>query len=413
VNRGKIKNYLEAAKPGIIELETLLSSIPAIAPESGGEGEWKKAEALDAWLRKRGLPPAEWHCAPDPRVPGGKRPNLVLTLPGREKRAAWIMSHLDVVPPGEASLWKTDPYLVTVDRVGDEPTRIIGRGVEDNQQGMTASIFAALAYHDLGILPERTVKLLFVADEEVGSAMGVRFLLRERTLFSKEDLILIPDGGAPDGSEIEIAEKNLLWLKVRTLGKQCHGSTPDAGRNAFLAACDAALRLHALEKSIFNGRDELFDPDRSTFSPTKKEANVPNVNTIPGEDVFYMDCRVLPRYPLDAVIEAMRKELSVVEEAHGVRIEIDPAQRVESRATSSVSPIVAALTDAVRRVYGVEARPIGIGGGTVGAYLRNAGFDCAVWSRLNDCAHQPNEYAIIDNIVGDARVMAELMGPGD
>jgi succinyl-diaminopimelate desuccinylase len=408
VNREKIKNYLDAAKPGIIELETLLCSLPAIAPESGGEGEWKKAEALDAWLGKRGFPPAEWHCAPDSRVPGGKRPNLVVTIPGKETRAAWIMSHLDVVPPGEASLWKTDPYGATVD--GD---RIIGRGVEDNQQGMTASIFAALAYHDLGIVPERTVKLLFVADEEVGSAMGVRFLLRERALFAKDDLILIPDGGAPDGSEIEIAEKNLLWLKVRTIGKQCHGSTPEAGRNAFLAACDAALRLHALERSTFNGRDGLFDPDRSTFSPTKKEANVPNVNTIPGEDVFYMDCRVLPRYPLDTVLEAMRKELSAVEELHGVRIEIDPAQRVESRATSASSPIVAALMDAVRRVYGAEARPIGIGGGTVGAYLRNAGFDCAVWSRLNDCAHQPNEYAIIDNIVGDARVMAELMGTGD
>ncbi len=408
MNRDRIRDWLEAARPAMVELEALLTSIPAIAPESGGEGEWKKAEALDAWLRKRGLPPAEWHPAPDPRVPAGKRPNLVLTIPGKEKRAVWIMSHLDVVPPGDAALWTSDPWTL-VERDG----RIIGRGVEDNQQGLTASVFAALAYRELGLVPERTTKLLFVADEEVGSAKGVRFLLEERSLFAAGDLILIPDGGAADGSEIEVAEKNLLWLKVRTVGKQCHGSVPDSGRNAFLAACDAALRLNALEGSFFAARDPLFDPDRSTLSPTKKEANVPNVNTIPGEDVFYMDCRILPRYPLSEALAEIRKVLDAVEAERGVKIEIDPAQRVESRATPADAPIVRELKEAVRRVYGIEARPIGIGGGTVAAYLRNAGHDCAVWCRIADNAHEPNEYALVDNIVGDARVMAELMGTGD
>jgi succinyl-diaminopimelate desuccinylase len=45
----------------------------------------------------------------------------------------------------------------------------------------------------------------------------------------------------------------------------------------------------------------------------------------------------------------------------------------------------------------------------VGAYLRNAGIDSVVWSRLDESAHQPNEYAVIDNIIGDAKVMALLM----
>ena len=40
-------------------------------------------------------------------------------------------------------------------------------------------------------------------------------------------------------------------------------------------------------------------PTARTLSPTKKEANVPNVNTIPGDDVFYVDMRILPCYPVD------------------------------------------------------------------------------------------------------------------
>jgi acetylornithine deacetylase/succinyl-diaminopimelate desuccinylase-like protein len=56
-----------------------------------------------------------------------------------------------------------------------------------------------------------------------------------------------------------------------------------------------------------------------------------------------------------------------------------------------------------------RTRPIGIGGGTVGAFLRNIGIDSVVWSRLDESAHQPNEYTLIENIVGDAKVMAKLI----
>ena len=45
-----LKDILVAFKPQMIELESLLSSIPAIAPESGGDGESKKCAALEKWL---------------------------------------------------------------------------------------------------------------------------------------------------------------------------------------------------------------------------------------------------------------------------------------------------------------------------------------------------------------------------
>jgi succinyl-diaminopimelate desuccinylase len=45
----------------------------------------------------------------------------------------------------------------------------------------------------------------------------------------------------------------------------------------------------------------------------------------------------------------------------------------------------------------------------VGAPLRNADIHSVVWCRMDDTAHQPNEYTIIDNVLGDAKVMALLM----
>lgn len=402
--KDKVFSFIETAVGGIVELETLLTSIPAIAPESGGQGEVEKAAALEKWLKAAGIVDIVRMDAPDSRVASGIRPNIVATIPGKNDLSRlWIMTHLDVVPDGERSLWKSDPWKVVV-----EDGSLIGRGVEDNQQGLVSSVFAALAFLKQGFVPERTIKLLFVADEEVGSKFGIQYLLENYSLFRKEDLIIVPDGGNAEGTDIEVAEKNICWLRVKTIGQQTHAAMPDKGVNAFLAASDLAVRIHNLEKTVFTARNSLFEPDRTTINPTKKEANVPNVNTIPGDDVFCVDMRILPEYPVAFALEKVKKVASAVEAEHNVKIIFEVLQSNESRATPVDAPVVKALAKAISEVYGVAARAIGIGGGTVGAYLRKAGFECVVWARMNDTAHQPNESADIANIIGDAKVFAAL-----
>lgn len=402
-----IKKYIEESTEKMVELETLLTSYPALAPESGGQGELEKVEALEKWLQTHGITQLHRYDAPDKRVSSGIRPNLIATIPGKDDSVRlWIMAHTDVVPVGELSLWETDPWTVV-----QKDGRLFGRGVEDNQQGLVASVFAALSLVENGITPACTVKLLFVADEEVGSDYGIKYLLKEHNLFGKDDLILIPDGGDAKGETIEVAEKNLLWMKVSVHGKQTHGSRPDEGINAALAGCHLAVKLNALE-SVFNKRDELFEPPYSTFQPTKKEANVPNINTIPGEDIFSMDCRILPCYSLNQVRKEVNRCVLEIEKEFGVKVEIEEPQAVESPATPVEAPIVEKLKNAIHQVSGAQARPIGIGGGTVGAYLRKAGFNAVVWSRMDETAHQPNEYTIIENLVNDSLVIAYMMLEG-
>lgn len=403
-----LRRTLEASRAEMIALQTLLSSIPAIAPESGGDGESLKCAALEKWLLDAGFAREQLahFDAPDKRVSSGLRPNLVLTVPGKDDSGAvWVMAHLDVVPPGDLGLWKSDPFSVQYDEAADKLT---GRGVEDNQQGLTAGVFAALALLRNGVTPERTVKLLFMADEEFGSEYGIKFLLRNhRQIFGKDDLILIPDGGDAHGETIEVAEKNILWLRLHTTGRQSHGSMPDKGKNAHLAACDLALRLNDLE-NFFGERDDLFSPSRSTFQPTKKEANVETVNIIPGDDVLYMDCRILPRYSLDEVRGEVARRVREVESKYGVTVEVSEMQAQQSPATPVTSPVVTRLAEAIKAAHGIEARPIGIGGGTVGAELRNFGYNAAIWSTIDEVCHQPNEYCYVRNIIADAVTLCAL-----
>jgi len=399
----QILHKIESFRDYAVELQRGLTAIPAIAPSSGGEGEHDKAKWLDAELRKLNFDAIQWYNAPDPQAKMGIRPNIVARWKGRSSRKTlWIMSHTDVVPPGERKLWKTDPYTLHV-----EGGKLYGRGVEDNQQALVASLLVAKAMMDCGCRPPVDLALLFAADEETGSDFGAIYLAKKHPgIFGKDDVFLVPDGGESDGSMVEVAEKSLWWLKITTRGKQCHASTPEQGRNAFKAACDLAIRMQGLYKK-FSKKDKLYSPAMSTFEPTKKDANVPNINTIPGEDVFYYDCRVLPQYALKTVEAEIKRLAKGVEKSYGVKISLADMQRAEAAPpTSPDAEVVKLVGEAIQEVHGVKARTMGIGGGTVAAVFRKLGLPAVVSAKLDETAHQPNEYCILDNLIDDAKVCA-------
>jgi succinyl-diaminopimelate desuccinylase len=400
----KIARRIDSFRDDMINFQIKLASIPAIAPGSGGEGEAKKAEVLLGFLRENGFVDIEVLKAPDLDAPSGYRPNILAYYRGESSaKTVWIMTHMDVVPPGEPSLWTGDPFRPWV-----EAGKIYGRGVEDNQQDIVASLFAVKAFFTERIKPRYNIGLALVADEETGSEKGIGYVLNQSKAFRRNDLIIVPDAGNEDGTMIETAEKSILWLKFETLGKQSHGSMPERGINSFKAASYLVTELDKLYK-LFPSEDPLFDPPISTFEPTKKEPNVPNINTIPGEDVFYMDSRILPAYPVEEVMARINEMTSYIEKKFGVRIKIEERQNAPAAPpTPADAPVVTALARAVKAVYAKEGKAMGIGGGTVASFFRRAGYGAACWSKLDETAHQPNEYCIIDNMMGDAKVFAHV-----
>ncbi|HUV06476.1 MAG TPA: M20 family metallo-hydrolase, partial [Spirochaetia bacterium] len=106
----RLNRRIEANRDRMVELQRVLNRIPAIAPESGGKGESEKARTLVDHLRRLGIEDIKALNAPDERVPEGSRPNILATIPGRDSgRSFWIMTHMDVVPPGDETLWETPP----------------------------------------------------------------------------------------------------------------------------------------------------------------------------------------------------------------------------------------------------------------------------------------------------------------
>ncbi len=397
----KILDYREQ----IIQMQTELTSIPALSPENKGDGETNKAEYIKELLKNLPCDWIETVNAPDNRVPSGYRPNLLMKIKGKsDKKTIWIMSHMDVVPVGDLSQWDTDPYQVT-----EKNGKLYGRGTEDDQQGIISSILAIKALREEKIQPAFDIGLVLVADEETGSRYGIDFVLKNKSdLFRPEDYIIIPDAGDDQGTMIEVAEKSILWIQCKTLGKQTHGSTPEKGVNAHSAAAHFVVKMKELYH-IYSQKNPLFDPPLSTFEPTKKESNVDNINIIPGKDVCYFDCRILPDTSVKEVQKTIRLWANDIEKEFGVKINLTYPQTLPAPPpTPPNAPVVFALQKAIREVMGRTAKTIGIGGGTVAAFFRKQGLPAVCWCTVDDTLHTPNEYCKIDNVLNDAQVFAHI-----
>jgi len=367
----------------MLDTYSQMIAIKSISPESGGEGEGKRADFLERLLKSWGLKPKRYDYTDGHKT---KRSNIVVKH-GYKKRTLWILAHIDTVSIGDAKLWKSDPFKMVV-----KDGKAYGRGTQDNGQGVITGLYALKE-----LLKRKDLKynygLVLAADEENGSAYGIQKLLNEK-IFEKGDMFIVPDSGNPKGSHVEIAEKSILWLKFTITGRQVHASIPRMGINAFMEGARFGLETCEFLQRKYGGRESPFESP-STFVMTKHEKNLDSTNIIPGKEVFYMDCRILPKYNLSKVMGDIKR----LSKKCKAKVDIEIVQREDApKPTRSDAEIVRLLKGTLKRKLNINAQLIGIGGGTIAAYLRKAGYGAVVWGIEEDTAHQPNEYAKISNI---------------
>jgi len=228
----KVFERIDSYRDDVVKLQADLTSRIALGPDNEGTGEHEKIAFVKDLLKEFNPDFLEEIKAPDERACDGYRPSLVAGWGEmQDQSSVWVLSHADIVPPGDLSLWETDPYQIKVE--GD---RIFGRGVEDNQHGFVSSYLALKAVLGSDSETLRPICLAIVADEETGSKYGLQYLLQHhKDLFKKDDLIVVPDAGNKEGTMIEVAEKSMLWIRFIVKGKQCHASTPGKGKTVYSA----------------------------------------------------------------------------------------------------------------------------------------------------------------------------------
>jgi len=403
----EIFKQLEGMRNYIIELQTEMTALPAVSPHiEGGLGEHAKAEYLEKELKKLKADEIKHLDCPDKKAKNGFRPNIAAKFYGSDKtKTLWLLCHMDVVSPGDIKMWKTDPFKAVVK--GD---KIYGRGTEDNQQAIVSALMLVKVLRTRGGKPPINLGLLFVSDEELHSEYGLEFICKKhKNIFNKKDFFLVQDCGDEKGAGAEIAEKNVLRLKITTYGKECHGAMPANGNNAMRAGMWFGTLTDGELHKKFNKKDKMFVPQESTFEPTMKEANVPNINIIPGKDIFYWDCRYLPCYKYERIMDVIKACARKTEERFKVKVDIGVIENASSVPTDRNAPVVKLFSAAVKEVGDASVFLYGVGGSTLACFLRNLGLDAVACGKNFDTLHAPNEYSSIKNTVYGAKIAAYIL----
>lgn len=285
----------------------------------------KAADFLAAIFAREGIPVTRYESQPGKAIIYAR---LKATVSPPAGKAIVLLHHMDVVP-ADKSQWKVDPFAAVIE--GDT---LWGRGAFDMKGLGVAHLVAFLRLKREQVPLNRDVILLAEPDEEVGGAMGARWMIANHWNELDPEYVL-DEGGfgsrdlfAPDKLVygIAVAEKKIVWLKVRAEGVAGHGSQPhDQNPNDRLVKALQRLLNQPLPSGDFSvlntmkSRVGTFANNKftnaiqhSTIALTWLRSGVgepAKINVIPSVAEAGLDCRVLPGVTRDAWIAEVKRRL--------------------------------------------------------------------------------------------------------
>ena len=203
-----------------------------------------------------------------------------------------LVSHLDVVPPGEG--WTRDPFTPLV-----EGTRLYGRGSGDAKASVSAMLWAARDVAESGgPLAGRLLIIFGYGEETKHTTMEGAVEVAGRV-----DAAFI---GEPTNLDFAVAQRGLMMVDLVAEGDQRHAGYAAADgefRNAVLALARDVLRL----EGIF---DERSHPvlGHAIATPTMLEAGVSR-NVTPPAARAVLDIRSTPDWTHAELADVLRRSL--------------------------------------------------------------------------------------------------------
>lgn len=286
------------------------------------------------------------------KLPGtGKKPPIVL------------LNHIDVVP-AQAADWKHPPFAGEI-----HENEVWGRGALDIKGMAICELQTMLMLKRSHAPLNRDIIFLATPDEEVGGEYGAKWFVKNHQKLLNNAKFLINEGfhidATADGRSrywgIDVAEKNVLWLKITAHGQAGHASMPigDSATNRLIKALgnivniparvmilpavqeyfkeispSASLELQAAYKDIAKATQDsktlgllLTDKLKSSMLMNTISITVLNggykTNVIPATCYAELDCRLLPGVKhkdfvrdLANIIDDPQIDISVLEWEH-------------------------------------------------------------------------------------------------
>ena len=338
----------------VVKLCQELIQIPSVNFGEGKGDEKAAAEYVAAKMKEVGIESKIYESAPN-------RCSVVARIEGRDKSKPGLVvnGHLDVVPANAAD-WSVEPFSGVI-----KDGCIWGRGAVDmkNMDAMILAVVRLWAKHNYQ--PERTIVIVFFADEEAGGIYGSRWMAEKHPeVFAGCSETISEVGGFSltllSGKRvyaIEASQKGIEWMKLTAEGVAGHGSMVN-NANAVTRLSEAIAKIgnHTWPQRITKTSDLFFQKiselsgkpyDKNnlqplidevgpmgkmigatlcnTTNPTMLEAGY-KANVIPQSASAVVDGRTLPGYEkelLDTVRSLVGEHVKVESLVSDIPLEVE------------------------------------------------------------------------------------------
>jgi succinyl-diaminopimelate desuccinylase len=252
--------------------------------------------------------------------------------------------HTDVVPPGDAKLWKHNPFGAVI-----AGGTLYGRGAVDMKSAVACFAAAASRYLAVG-KPFGSISLLITGDEEgptnVNGTRKMLAWLKENSEHLSHCIVGEPTATAVTGDVLKIGRRGTMNVRLTVTGTQGHTAYPRQASNPIPALAELVSRL--ADWKLDDGTDH-FDPSNLAF--TTVDVGNPATNVIPAEARAGFNVRFNDRHKSADLIAHIKTEVARVAKARGVEIAVNAHASGEPFLTQP-GAFTAMLSDVVKEVTG-------------------------------------------------------------
>ena len=307
--------------------------------------------------------------------------------------------HTDVVPPGEPSAWRHDPFLPVIDG-----GKLYGRGAADMKSGVAAFVAAAMEFV-AETPPQGSVALLITGDEEDEATDGTIAILDwMETAGERLDHCLVgePTSSQAMGDMLKIGRRGSMSAKITAYGQQGHTAYPDLAKNP----------LPGLVRLLDRFASKTLDKGTAHFGPSTLAITTIDVgnrasNVIPAEATATINIRFNDAHTSQSLSEWIDDETDKAAAEFGIglsaRIQVSGESFV-TRPGAFVKLVAAAVEAETGR------RPdLSTTGGTSDARFVTNHCPVVEFGLVGKTIHQVNENVPVEEIETLKRVYGRIL----
>lgn len=295
--------------------------------------------------------------------------------------------HTDVVPVGDATKWKTDPFTLT-----EQDGMFYGRGVADMKGSLACMLVAAQQFLEQYPQCSGSLGFLITSGEEGDDYdLGTPYVmaqLQAQNIHPDYCIVGEPSSSERVGDVVKIGRRGSLTGECIFHGKQGHVAYPHLAENPIHTLAPALNELTAMQWDEGNTH---FPP--TTLQVTHIQAGGQANNIIPGELILNFNLR----YSTEQTANGLKQAIQACFTRHHLkpivnwRLSGEPFLTAQGRLLDSCFDIITKHT---------KQKPIlsTSGGTSDGRFIAPYGVEVIELGPVNATIHQVNECVAVDDL---------------